>query len=694
MFNSESLIESVKATTKTTAVTATATPNSTATRKSMNSTFYPTTTTSSPSPTSSFARNYNSYNNYNYNYNYIYTNNNNSLFMSADTQPISTTFPNERQVFHHSLPPHQQIEYQSQLQYKQQYEQQRFVEPMELFTEMNSHYRKSPPMPPISIKIPGQQAPLQIRGSLAISSLQRQQQQIQQQQQRLKAKEKEKERLQQQQSLLKPDSNKYFIRGGVTASSASTSRSSSMIGYRLLRGLSTRFHPHQDHSTTEPIPVVETVAQEYARTIKSLWQMVEDEELAYQIDAAATAARQQQLRIEQQCQAQMATASSLTTSAKTRHNFISFPLHPLHSSKPELLTSVSSSPFFPSSIPSSRSSSSTSSPISSNHSSPRPHPDRVNTQDSDNDKASTIDPERRICREPCCILTKPNSDINSGNKTLSSPLQRQRQTMQPQLDSTSDDYPSWSWNRPSPLIHASNISNYDATSYLPGAGDGGDSDDESNSDEGRERKRRELEELERELMVLGLQGYQDASDGFELEVQQAQHAPQLPGASPAQQQQQQQQQQTTAAVSKSVSQAQSSMQRPYQRRRQNSLTYEERRLQQDTRWQQQITKPMSPTSYKGPKTINYLDGIELDEDSDENEDTVVLAVAHRVSVRHHADWSLQQMGERQQVASWDVTRGVSWTPMPRTQPQLQQQQRKLAPKYSEGPITSGMISAR
>ncbi|KAK3812232.1 MAG: hypothetical protein J3Q66DRAFT_349779 [Benniella sp.] len=91
-------------------------------------------------------------------------------------------------------------------------------------------------------------------------------------------------------------------------------------GHKMLfRNISARFHP-----STELIPVVETVAQEYARTIKALWRMVEEEELSYQIDAAATAARQRQEEL------QRLVAQNNSTATKPRHNFKTFPAQRVH----------------------------------------------------------------------------------------------------------------------------------------------------------------------------------------------------------------------------------------------------------------------------------------------------------------------------------------------------------------------------
>ncbi|KAF9111817.1 hypothetical protein BGX27_004395 [Mortierella sp. AM989] len=308
-------------------------------------------------------------------------------------------------------------------------------------------------------------------------------------------------------------------------------------------------------------------AQEYARTIKALWQMVEEEELAYQIDAAATA------RLAQQQQKQEQSGKD-----RIRQRYTTFPI-------PQEYPSTFTLP---------------------------PRPGHNNDRMAGATPA-TDDIESRIF------------PVNSGNIADSE-------------DSDSDD------------------------------------------EEDREQKKRGLEDLERQLEilgqleVLGLQCFQETGDAIDQQItsrrssHHEQHEPLLPKL----QVKQQQQQRVPPPIQTSAPQ-------PYRRRRQNSLTYEERKLQKDTC--RQFSKPTSPpiTPMASPitptrgATVNFFDGIVLDEESsDDNDDSVVLSVAHRVSVRlhhHQSDMTSKQdpqvkgMDRSQQKPTWDRARGVSWSPM-------------------------------
>ncbi|KAG0006904.1 hypothetical protein BGZ80_005098 [Entomortierella chlamydospora] len=374
-----------------------------------------------------------------------------------------------------------------------------------------------------------------------------------------------------QSTPLKPYSSGTF---GATAATATQANASAKISNKMFKSFSTRFN-----SSAETIPTVETVAQEYARTIKALWQMVEEEELAYQIDAAATArlAQQQQFQLRaQQLQGQAEKDRAV------RHKYTVFPM-PQERPRSGLCTEA-------------------------------------------------------IDRDELESLTCP---VKSGH------------------DADSED---------------------------------SDSDDE----EDHEQKKRDLEDLERELTILGLQRFQESCDSLDLKTsrrsshhEQPRLQMQLQQQKQQQQQQEQQKQQPQRVLPPLI---QTSVQRPYQRRRQNSLTYEERRLHNDTR--RQLSKPTSPITpmasspispMKGA-TVNFFDGIVLDEESsDDNDDGVVLSVARRVSVRlphRQSETALKQ------DPSWDRARGVSWSPVPN----------KLSPPTASLPearlaITT-MISAR
>ncbi|KAG0046702.1 hypothetical protein BGZ83_008107 [Gryganskiella cystojenkinii] len=62
---------------------------------------------------------------------------------------------------------------------------------------------------------------------------------------------------------------------------------------KMFKSFSSRFG-----ASTETLPVVETVAQEYARTIKALWRMVEEEELSQRMADARTEDEREQIILE------------------------------------------------------------------------------------------------------------------------------------------------------------------------------------------------------------------------------------------------------------------------------------------------------------------------------------------------------------------------------------------------------------
>ncbi|GJJ72460.1 hypothetical protein EMPS_04817 [Entomortierella parvispora] len=68
----------------------------------------------------------------------------------------------------------------------------------------------------------------------------------------------------------------------------------------MFRSLSSRFG-----ASTETLPAIETVAQEYARTIKALWRMVEEEELSQRIADAPTEEERERIILEHTKQQQL-----------------------------------------------------------------------------------------------------------------------------------------------------------------------------------------------------------------------------------------------------------------------------------------------------------------------------------------------------------------------------------------------------
>ncbi|KAG0221619.1 hypothetical protein BGX31_009674 [Mortierella sp. GBA43] len=351
-------------------------------------------------------------------------------------------------------------------------------------------------------------------------------------------------------------------------------------GHKLFRNLSARFHP-----SIEAIPVVETVAQEYARTIKALWRMVEEEELSYQIDAAATAARLQQEEL------QRLLLEAAERSKKPRHNYKTFP------GQREL----------------------------------------VHTDDDG-------DIRRQLCRDVCC-------KSRSGSAAA---------------------------------VHGGNRQPSSSSELLKAIQD----DDEEDDIEDHEQRLRELQQVERELVMLGLQRYQDASTdnvAATLAHEPASSSP-TSEAHPRQYDSRREsfqeskvqpvwtaaEQQTTEQQAKATQQSQPRRQRP----RQNSLAYEERRADLDAlRAQVKATTAVETATTKTTTTtplLDFNDGIRSN-DKDDDDDAVVLAVARRVSVRmetqSHHDWS-QFLGQDRQRPSYDVERargrGASWAPPPRT----------------------------
>ncbi|KAG0349932.1 hypothetical protein BGZ54_004120, partial [Gamsiella multidivaricata] len=372
-------------------------------------------------------------------------------------------------------------------------------------------------------------------------------------------------------------------------------------------------------------------AQEYARTIKALWQMVEEEELSYQIDAAATAHRQREeaLRKQQlQDQEQDEQLRFVKRDNKIRHNYKTFP-----------------------------------------------------GQGNFDDEDGVVS---QICHEPCCSVGSRSFGSHGVVPSMSALEQREQ--------SQSD--PSWSRDQRTPLAQSLPASRLAAS---PGRqGDDEDDGEESggDSEEDREQRRRELEELERELVILGLQRYQEPpSPPFCNESFSRQQQSQDEDGKSRRESFYEPNKHIVVAVSSPPPPQQQQQQRR-QRQRQNSLAYEERCLEQDTLMRHHYnnsnksSSPLSPTlpklpisaanSTTKPKTAvpmldfrtGILDGGDSDSDSsdDDDDDAAVLGVARRVSVRPHAVSSTSLhgfgLGQGRQRPSWEVEqargRGVSW----------------------------------
>ncbi|KAF9354561.1 hypothetical protein BGX34_010941 [Mortierella sp. NVP85] len=385
-------------------------------------------------------------------------------------------------------------------------------------------------------------------------------------------------------------------------------------GHKMLfRNISARFHP-----STELIPVVETVAQEYARTIKALWRMVEEEELSYQIDAAATAARQRQEEL------QRLVAQNNSTAIKPRHNFKTFPGERVHH--------------------------------------------RIGQSDDD----------------ACCCKQEEQS-----RAVVALAVRGHR------------------------LSSSSSVPN---------------DDDDCEDPEEQEERLRELQQLERELVILGLQQYQDASTESEPLPQEQQS----PSESSRQYDSRRESFQESAVQpgwpveqTVQIEQAKASSPQPQpqqqpqrrQRQRQNSLAYEERRADLDAlRTQVKATAVETATTTKAtvPATsssplLSFRDGVrEGGAENDDDDDAVVLKVARRVSVRLHTqshhDWSTFLEQDRQRP-SYDVERargrGASWAPPPRTTTlanarhsrMLSMSEVKAATTATPTPVMSTMVSA-
>ncbi|KAF9923921.1 hypothetical protein BGZ65_008605, partial [Modicella reniformis] len=218
-----------------------------------------------------------------------------------------------------------------------------------------------------------------------------------------------------------------------TATAAGTGTATT--GHKMLfRNISARFS-----SSTDAFPAAETVAQEYARTIKALWRMVEEEELSYQIDAAATAARQLQEESQRLLllnSAKNNNNNNNNNNNKPRHNYKTFP----------------------------------------------GQRDQAHHDQDDDDV--------EICRQPCC-----SSNTNGSNRHSTSLSHTSRGN--PFIPSSSSSSSSSSH---SPLDPITNVTC---------AGDADNCGEEEEEDQ--EHRLLELQQLERELVILGLQRYQDAS---------------------------------------------------------------------------------------------------------------------------------------------------------------------------------------
>ncbi|KAG0318561.1 hypothetical protein BGZ99_005590 [Dissophora globulifera] len=482
---------------------------------------------------------------------------------------------------------------------------------------------------------------------------------------------------------------------------------------KLFKNFSARFN---NPTTTQAIPVIETVAQQYARTIKALWQMVEDEELSYQIDAAVTAAREQAAALQQQ-----QGRPSLQSKASE-----------------EVLHRICHEPCC------------------------------VGTATSTGGAGSV----RGGHRQPAHSTVRTNSSgtLIQHSKTLSSPISKQPQSQsqkqqvrdlapQVQRQPSEEEYPSWTWGRltsgaqpplPSSLQGQQQTTESD-----------NDEDEGEGSEEDREQRKRELEELERELVTLGLQRHQGPVHASATLVRHEKSSAQEPSSSSATTASRAYTSPLTVQVGAQVaqpsqgSQPQSPLkQQPIpqrrQRQRQNSLAYEERRSEQDALHRSYYTAtitnnnnnnikssssssiPSTPTTVsslsKPPAMLDFHDGILHEEESDASsntglsssfskmdEDGVVLSVAHRVTVRPRTqDLSVFQKASgpgqnRQQRPSWEVERArgrgvaASWTATTMTaaaaRAQAQKQQQSSRARIGSlptvaTPSVSTMISAR
>jgi len=358
--------------------------------------------------------------------------------------------------------------------------------------------------------------------------------------------------------------------------------------------------------------------------------MVEEEELSYQIDAAATAARQREEEL------QRLVAQNNSTATKPRHNFKTFPAQRVHH--------------------------------------------RIGQSDDDDSEM-----HGQICRDACCCKQEGQSRAAIAATAA---------------------------------VRGHRLS---SSSSVP------NDDDDCEDPEEQEERLRELQELDRELVILGLQQYQDASTESEPLPQEQQS----PSACSRQYDSRRESFQESTVQpgwpdeqAVQIEQAQPSSPQPQpqqpqrrQRQRQNSLAYEERRADLDAlRTQVKAAAVETATKATVPAAssplLSFRDGVREggaeNDDDDDDDDAVVVKVARRVSVRLHTqshhDWSTFLEQDRQRP-SYDVERargrGASWAPPPRTTTLENAKRHSRMLSMSEvkatatpTPVMSTMVSAR
>ncbi|KAG0030336.1 hypothetical protein BGZ82_007486 [Podila clonocystis] len=296
---------------------------------------------------------------------------------------------------------------------------------------------------------------------------------------------------------------------------------------KILRNLSARFG-----SSTDTLPVVEaeTVAQEYARTIKALWRMVEEEELSQRMADATPAEREwiilhnttfpfTDVTMSQDCYSPRSDGTSTYPSRQRfsqgahpkRNNFSSSQRHPIynnpstfHDSKIQL-QDYSSNHDTPTYYP----------PNSCNHyntNQDHPHIRHHRFSSGTANTSTSVGPE-----DASSFHGEYAGHTHNNRFTLLSEMSTttvSTEAMNRELRSRSQDwyqqqlqehgYQGYTNNYASHRFHQSH-GGYDLESTPLARIE----DDESSEDEyvARERKRKELEELEQELNVLGLQRY-------------------------------------------------------------------------------------------------------------------------------------------------------------------------------------------
>ncbi|KAG0067794.1 hypothetical protein BGZ92_005052 [Podila epicladia] len=296
---------------------------------------------------------------------------------------------------------------------------------------------------------------------------------------------------------------------------------------KILRNLSARFG-----SSTDTLPVVEaeTVAQEYARTIKALWRMVEEEELSQRM-ADATPAEREWIILHNTTfpftdvtMSHRGDSINSTSTYPSRHrfpqgvhpkrnNFSSSPRNPIynnpntfHDSKIHL-EDYASNYDAPTYRP----------PNSSNHY--NTNHDHLHTRHHHRFSSGTANTSTSVGPEDASSFHGEYQDHHHNNNrfTLLSEMSSttvSTEAMNRELRSRSQD---WYQQQLQEHGYQGYTNSYVSHRFhQPHAGFELEStplacieDDESSEDEyvARERKRKELEELEQELNVLGLQRY-------------------------------------------------------------------------------------------------------------------------------------------------------------------------------------------